>query len=202
MDSFAGSGTTAHAILFANSQDGGKRKFILVEMEDYADTLTAERVRRLMKGVPGAKDEALRVGLGGAFTYCDLGEPMDTERFFSPGAALAYEQVARYVIYTATGETVSAPAEPTTDWFVAEAAGRRVHVIYRSDLAFLRSNASALTLDLAREIAAAAEGGPTLVFGAAQFVNSRTLRDLGITFAQLPWSVHQRLAETDGGARA
>ena len=50
LDSFAGSGTTAHAVLAANKKDGGDRKFILVECEDYADKLTAERVRRVIKG--------------------------------------------------------------------------------------------------------------------------------------------------------
>jgi adenine-specific DNA-methyltransferase len=50
LDSFAGSGTTAHAVLAANAKDGGNRKFILVECEDYADTLTAERVRRVING--------------------------------------------------------------------------------------------------------------------------------------------------------
>ncbi|RYG88019.1 MAG: site-specific DNA-methyltransferase, partial [Alphaproteobacteria bacterium] len=66
LDSFAGSGTTAHAVLALNAADGGSRRFILVETEDYADTLTAERVRRVIKGAPGAKDEALRDGLGGS----------------------------------------------------------------------------------------------------------------------------------------
>jgi len=50
LDSFAGSGTTAHAVLAQNKRDEGKRKFILVETEDYADKLTAERVRRVIKG--------------------------------------------------------------------------------------------------------------------------------------------------------
>lgn len=50
LDSFAGSGTTAHAVLAANKKDGGNRKFILIECEDYADKLTAERVRRVIKG--------------------------------------------------------------------------------------------------------------------------------------------------------
>ena len=51
LDSFAGSGTTAHAVLEANKTDGGNRKFILVEMEDHiADKITAERVRRIIKG--------------------------------------------------------------------------------------------------------------------------------------------------------
>ncbi len=50
LDSFAGSGTTAQAVLEYNKKDGGNRKFILVEMEDYADNLTAERVKRVIKG--------------------------------------------------------------------------------------------------------------------------------------------------------
>lgn len=50
LDSFAGSGTTAHAVLKANAKDNGTRKFILVEGEDYADQLTAERVRRAING--------------------------------------------------------------------------------------------------------------------------------------------------------
>src|SRR5690606_9340198 len=50
LDSFAGSGTTAHAVLEANKRDGGNRRFILVEMEDYADSVTAERVRRVING--------------------------------------------------------------------------------------------------------------------------------------------------------
>ena len=50
IDSFAGSGTTAHAVLALNKKDGGDRKFILVECEDYADKTTAERVRRVIKG--------------------------------------------------------------------------------------------------------------------------------------------------------
>jgi type III restriction enzyme len=50
LDSFAGSGTTAHAVLKANARDDGTRRFILVEGEAYADTLTAERVRRAING--------------------------------------------------------------------------------------------------------------------------------------------------------
>ena len=52
LDCFAGSGTTAHAVINLNRQDGGNRKFILIEMEDYAETITAERVKRVMKYPP------------------------------------------------------------------------------------------------------------------------------------------------------
>ena len=57
LDSFAGSGTTAHAVLALNKEDGGNRKFILIECEDYADTITAERVRRVINGVENATNE-------------------------------------------------------------------------------------------------------------------------------------------------
>ena len=50
LDSFAGSGTTAHAVLALNKADGGNRRFVLIECEDYVDNITAERVRRVIKG--------------------------------------------------------------------------------------------------------------------------------------------------------
>ena len=64
-----------------NKEDGGNRKFILVECEDYADKITAERVRRVIKGVPKAKEEKLKKGLGGSFTYCTLGKEITEENF-------------------------------------------------------------------------------------------------------------------------
>ena len=71
LDSFAGSGTTAHAVLAANAKDGGERKFILVECEEYADSLTAERVRRVIGGYSfkGTQREEL---LKKPLTFTDL----------------------------------------------------------------------------------------------------------------------------------
>jgi adenine-specific DNA-methyltransferase len=70
LDSYAGSGTTAHAVLNMNKHDGGNRKFILIEMEDYAETITAERIKRVIKGY-GEKE-----GTGGNFHYYTLGLPL------------------------------------------------------------------------------------------------------------------------------
>ncbi len=74
LDSFAGSGTTAHAVLNLNKQDGGHRRFILVEMCDYAETITAERVRRVISGY-GEGSKAVE-GTGGTFSYYELGETL------------------------------------------------------------------------------------------------------------------------------
>ena len=74
LDSFAGSGTTAHAVLNMNKADGGKRKFILVEMMDYADSITAERVKRVITGYGEGKNRV--EGTGGDFTFYDLGQAL------------------------------------------------------------------------------------------------------------------------------
>lgn len=74
LDSFAGSGTTAHAVLNLNKQDGGNRKFILIEMEDYADSITAERVKHVINGY--GKGKNVVDGTGGDFSFYNLGEVM------------------------------------------------------------------------------------------------------------------------------
>lgn len=74
LDSFAGSGTTAHAVLNMNKADGGNRKFILVEMMDYADSITAERVKRVIDGY-GSGKQAVE-GTSGDFTFYDLGQAL------------------------------------------------------------------------------------------------------------------------------
>jgi adenine-specific DNA-methyltransferase len=76
LDSFAGSGTTGHAVLNLNKTDGGNRRFILVEMESkIARDITAERVKRLAQGYTNAKGQKVE-GLGGGFRFCELGEPL------------------------------------------------------------------------------------------------------------------------------
>ena len=168
----------------------------MVEVEDYAHGVTAERLRRVIKGVHKAQDEQFRTKLGGSFTFCELGDPLELERFFDGKSAPRYEQVGRYVVYTATGESaVTVPSESRADWFIAEATGYRIHLIYQPDLTFMRSNESALTLDLAKQIEKSAKGKPVLVFAAAKFMSQADLTRRGITFCQLPYSVHRILGE-------
>ncbi len=97
LDSFAGSGTTAHATLKLNAQDGGNRRFILIEMEDYADTITAERVRRVMSGYGEGNKQV--PGLGGSFAYYTVGEPI-----FNPddtlNEAVGIDVIRNYVAYS------------------------------------------------------------------------------------------------------
>lgn len=97
LDSFAGSGTTAHAVLKLNAQDGGNRRFILCEMMDYAETITAERVRRVMNGYgEGTKAVA---GTGGAFDYYTVGAPLFLEDK-NLNEAVGEAAIRNYVAYT------------------------------------------------------------------------------------------------------
>lgn len=98
LDSFAGSGTTAHAVLKMNKEDGGNRKFILIEMMDYADTVTAERVKRVISGY-GEGDKAVE-GTGGGFGYYELGEPLMIGENLNEDLPL--EKIREYVWYMET----------------------------------------------------------------------------------------------------
>ena len=199
LDSFAGSGTTAHAVLALNKEDGGNRKFILVECEDYADSITAERVRRVIRGVPDAKDAALREGLGGDFTYCTLGDPITVEGMLSGESMPAFDQLAAYLINCATGTPVVLSDLPTPGdsefddetSFVFESDRQRFHLFYRPDAGWLSSNNGALNSERAGQIAndAKCAGKSAVVFGPVRYMNSADLRALGITFCQLPYEL-------------
>jgi len=96
LDAFAGSGTTAHAVLDLNKKDGGNRKFILIEMMDYAENITAERIRRVINGY-GTKPETQN-GTGGGFSFYTVGEPLFQDDNLNPKAPLC--AIREYIGYT------------------------------------------------------------------------------------------------------
>ncbi len=191
LDSFAGSGTTAHAVLALNKEDGGNRKFICVEMEDYADDVTAERVRRVIKGVPNAKDAALKEGLGGSFTFCELGEPFDIEKILSGEALPTYNALAHYVFYTATGQSLEAETKPAKNFLIGETDLFEVYLIYKDDLGYLRSNESALNQDKLDIISAKKNTKQKIVFATAKYMSQSALNEHKVTFCQIPYAIHK-----------
>ena len=109
LDSFAGSGTTAHAVLNLNKQDGGHRKFILVELGNYAETITAERVRRVMSGYGEGKNAV--EGTGGSFDFYELGETIFDPVSGNLNDNADTEQIRRYVWFSGTNSAYVAPSE-------------------------------------------------------------------------------------------
>ena len=256
LDSFGGSGTTAHAVLAQNKKDGGKRHFILVECEDYADTLTAERVRRVIRGYPfsgtkrtelmrepinwtklkkadalvekaesikpleGADYDEVKItveagelvvtgemtikdkapGIPGAFTYCTLGAEMSLEGLLTGKDLPAFEALAKYVFYTATGRTLATVVKQPTkggDGLIGEVEHYRVHLIYQPDQAWLRSEAAVLTETKVEAIVAGRPAGQrSLVFAAAKYLSQKDLTGRGVEFCQLPYAIHRILGES------
>jgi adenine-specific DNA-methyltransferase len=99
LDSFSGSGTSGQALLNLNKEDNGSRKFILIEMMDYANTITAERVKRVIKGY--GEDKKVVEGTGGDFNYYQLGEPLFLDEDIL-NEAVGIDNILRYIWYSET----------------------------------------------------------------------------------------------------
>lgn len=246
LDSFAGSGTTGHAVLAANKKDGGNRKFILVECENYVDKITAERIRRVIKGykfigtqkadlhtesitftslkkassilekihgienlegheydvvkkeikngilsVWGEKKVTKKTeGIGGSFTYCTLGEPIDIDKVLTGESLPDFKSIGSWLFHTATGEALNVAAVKEKEYFLGESSAYYVWLIYRPDLNFLKSRESALTIEFAEKIAKK-KGKKHLVFAPAKYVPNKTLLPLGIQYAPLPFALYR-----------
>ena len=126
LDSFAGSGTTAHAVLNMNKADGGNRRFILVEMEDYADTITAERVRRVIDGYGEVE------GTGGGFEYYELGEPL----MFADGKlneSADTSKIREYVWYMETKQPAQEIDLLTYPYMLGATGGTAYYFLYEKE---------------------------------------------------------------------
>ena len=167
-----------------------------MECEDYADSITAERVRRVIAGVPDARDAALREGLGGSFTYCTLGDPVTVEGMLTGETLPPFASLAAWLLHNATGVSAesSALSPLDGDWLFHEDERRRYHLFWEPDLEWLRSEAAVLNEERARRIGAAAaeRGKSALVFAPAKYLGQRELDDYGIAFGQLPYELHRR----------
>jgi len=188
LDSFSGSGTTAHAVLELNKEDGGNRKFILVEQEDYANTITAERVRRVIKGVSTSKNESLKQGLGGTFSYFELGNAIEMESLLRGDNLPSFTEFARYLFYTATGEEFDEKLVSEENGFIGESRNYDVYLFYKPDIEWLKRNA--LTLDICKSLPQQ-KGKKRLVFAPCKYVDDSTLVDYRIDFCQLPYEIYR-----------
>lgn len=249
LDSFAGSGTTAHAVMEANRRDGGSRRFIVVEMEDYADRITAERLRRVINGydfkgtqktellrerlnwrtlsnsgdlvhkveaienlhgheydrikkevkdgeliVTGEKTVAERAeGLGGSFTYCTLGDPVELDKVLNGETLPPYAGLGAALFHMATNHALDPAAVREDDFYLGAMEGQHVWLIYKPDLDWLKSPEAALTLARAKAFAASDPDKRHLVFAPARFVSQKMLaeQNIPVEFVPLPFALYR-----------
>ena len=174
LDSFAGSGTTAHAVLNMNKADGGHRKFILVEMGDYADTITAERVKRVIKGYGEGKNAV--EGTSGNFSYYELGEPL-----LLPSGNLnekvGTEKIRDYIWYTETKKPLP-DHKNSNPYFLGENNSTAYYFFYEPQ------KVCVLNYDFVATIPEKAEG--YIIYADRCTLSEQELQKLGITFKKIP----------------
>ncbi len=196
LDSFAGSGTTAHATLMLNKEDGGNRKFLLVECEDYADSLTAERVRKVIaseRNKPGVFSEMSSF----EFTYCTLGEPIDLDKILTGERLPKFGDLGSLLFRIATGEVIDASNINEKTGYLGASKRYHVWLLYKPTLSFLRSDEGALTIDIARDMAESRRDARRhLVFAPLAHVTRSSLDNpirgnpIPVDYQPLPWSLY------------
>ena len=198
LDSFAGSGTTAHAVLAMNKSDSGNRKFIMIQCDEYnaktqkieniCDSITAERVRRITKGIDGTQDETLKKGYGGEFSYFELGDAIEMESILEGKKLPSYIDLARYVFYTATGQEFDSKSVNEKKSFIGESKEYEVYLLYKPNLEYLKS--TALTLDVAKKLGQYKKKR-RIVFAPSKFLDTDYLLEYRIDYCQLPFEIYK-----------
>jgi len=184
LDSFAGSGTTGHAVLKMNHEDGGQRRFILVEMEPpIAQRITAERLRRVVEGYSRTNQkgsERHKEGLGGGFRYCTLGPTLFDEN----GAIrpeVTFGDLATHIYFTETGEPL--PERPSLDSPLIGEAGEIAYYLFFNGV----RGGSQLDAGALREIGPHA--GKIVAYADGCTLSRQALQERNITFKQIPYEV-------------
>ena len=196
LDSFAGSATTAHAVLALNKEDGGNRKFILVECEEYADTITAERIRRVINGIETASDKTLQEGISGSFAYCTLGKPTGVESMLTGESLPSYSALAALLLFAAAGVSVGDTTleQKTDDGLFYSDDKNDYYLLYKPDLEFLSSEEAILKQEHVERIRdnSSKNGKKVIIYAAGNYVGQRELTKMGIVFAQLPYTLLEK----------
>ena len=173
LDSFAGSGTTAHAVLNMNKADGGHRKFILVEMMDYADSITAERVKRVIRGDGGGKNAV--EGTGGNFSFYDLGEPLLVGDCLNE--AVAPEKIREYIWFMETKQPFTPPSGGNP-YYLGKHNSTGYYFYYEPQ--------SVTVLDYAFLSTITEKADGTVIYADRCSISEDKLAKMGVTFKKIP----------------
>ncbi len=175
LDSFAGSGTTAHAVLNMNKADGGNRKFILIEMMDYAESITAERVRRV---IDGYGEESKKVeGTGGDFSFYELGERLLLEYGdLNPNADV--EKIRDYIWYMETKTGYANSALEDNVYYLSTYNDVAYYFYYEKEIVTI------LDRDFLTTVKTKADG--YVIYADMCTLSDELLRKYNITFKKIP----------------
>lgn len=186
LDSFAGSGTTGHAVMQLNKEDGGNRRFLLVEMDqNICRNVTAERLRRVSEGYENGGGKAVE-GLGGGFRFATLGDALFDERG-SIRNTVRFGDLARHVYFVEAGEPLPRGRVPNSP-LVGVHRGTGVYLLYNGILKDRAPDGgNVLTTSILSLLPP--HGGPKVFYGTACRLGAARLRQEGIVFKQLPYKL-------------
>jgi adenine-specific DNA-methyltransferase len=189
LDSFAGSGTTMHAVMDLNKGDHGKRKCILVQMAEATEKdpkknickdITRERVKRAIE----------KYDYNSGFKYLKVGIPLDAESMLT-GKLPTYKQFAKYVYYLCTGENLPDDDKINEErYFVGTYKKQSVYLIYRQDYEALTRLAFNLTN--AEKIIKEKAGKKCIVYAPACFLEEDYLKENNLEYVGIPYNLFRR----------
>jgi len=190
LDSFSGSGTTGQAVLDMNKADGGKRRFILVEMEkEICQNVTSQRLRRAIEGYSHNKTDGKKIeveGLGGSFRFTRLGPTL----FDETGAIrdeVSFADLAAHVYFSETGEPIPKMSKGKSP-FLAAHNGVAVYLLYNGILGDKRANGgNVLTQNVLKSLPL--HDGPKVIYGTGCRLGTARLKRKGIVFKQIPYAI-------------
>lgn len=180
LDSFAGSGTTAHAVMKKNKEDGGNRKFVLVELMDYAETITAERVRKVITGY--GEDKKAKEGLGGSFDYYELGEPLFKNKE-ELNENIGIEKMREYIYYTETHEYLTRKQDAKYPYLLDYLDGTGYFFYYEPDKVTTLSHE---TLSIIPR-----KANHFLIYADICNISKEQLAEMNITFKKIPRDINR-----------
>ncbi len=192
LDSFAGSGTTAHAVMDLNKEDGGNRQYILVQMPENSKKELEKNIcrditrERIVKAIE-------KFGYDSGFEYLRVGQALDAETLLS-GELPEYETFAKYVYYLANGEHPGKDAKIDKEsYFVGSKDNEDIYLIYTDDMQALQK--LALSYEKAEAIRKRSGAKKAIVYAPACFLDEEDLQELKIEFVSIPYSLFERKAE-------
>ncbi|MCD4735888.1 MAG: site-specific DNA-methyltransferase [Bacteroidales bacterium] len=189
LDSFAGSGTTMHAVMELNKEDDGNRQCIMVQMTEATEKepeknickdITRERVKRAIE----------KFEYGSGFKYYRVGIPLDAETMLA-GELPTYNQFAKYVYYLCTGENLESEISINEEsYFVGEHGNKAIYLAYKQDYETLTR--LALNLPMAERIKQEYPTSKRIVYAPSCFLDEEYLTDNQIEFVGIPYNLFQR----------
>ncbi len=193
LDSFAGSGTTAQAILELNKEDDASRNFILVELdESVARNVTAPRVSKVISGYFRNGDPKDVVpGIEGGFRYCRLGVPLFNE-FGDIDGDVSFPDLAAHVFFAETGAPIPAKAQ-VGNAYLGKHGNKAVYLLYAQEQQGIPREAfgNMLTPDALVGLPPPPAGfeGARIVYAEGTTVSPDRLKAEGVVFKQIPYQI-------------